>query len=180
MLACPTHKTCHKGMGFECSQTDEGRQYGPCPVRGVQRDSQKYGPYPSRTATADIDTTDPKVLKHPSLLEKIMGFHQPDWRWLVGRRYRGCSPDLATLNAQSTHHGPRPGPKLEPCAHAGPCVPRSREQKKRSAAGREKLDDVHEKFVSYRVRYWVYCQYAGAVPIYSWYRSTHIIKPRTY
>ena len=28
----------HKGMSFECSQTDGGRQYGPCPVRGVQPD----------------------------------------------------------------------------------------------------------------------------------------------
>ena len=36
MLACPTRKACHKGMSFVCSQTDGGRQYGSCPVRGVQ------------------------------------------------------------------------------------------------------------------------------------------------
>ena len=31
-------KAYHKGMSFECSQTDGSRQYGPCPVRRVQPD----------------------------------------------------------------------------------------------------------------------------------------------
>ena len=75
MLACRTHKACHEGMGFECSQTDGDRQYAPCPVRGVQRDSREYGPCPSRTAAADTDTEDPEIQQHAfPTLEEIMGF----------------------------------------------------------------------------------------------------------
>ena len=53
-------------------------------------------------------------------------------------------PDCATLNAQSTHHEAQSGPKLVPWSWA-PCAPRSRERKKRPAAGRAKLNNVQKK-----------------------------------
>ena len=56
--SCPPHKAYHKGINFEYRQTDGGRQYGPCPMRGVKRDSREYGPCRSRTAAADTDTAD--------------------------------------------------------------------------------------------------------------------------
>ena len=34
--------------------------------------------------------------------------------YLGGKRSRDYLPDRAALNAQSTHHGARPGPKLVP------------------------------------------------------------------
>ena len=67
LLAFPTHKACHKGISFECSQTDGNRRYGPCPVRGVQRDNTEYGPCPSRSV-------DPKLEQHAfPPLEIVMG-----------------------------------------------------------------------------------------------------------
>ena len=53
---------------------------------------------------------------------------------------------FATLNAQSTRHGPRPGSKREPCG--GSRVPRSREHEKRTAAGRE-INDPSRKKVNF-------------------------------
>ena len=78
MLLCPTHKTYHnKGRSFERSQTDGGRQYGPCPVRVVQRDSQQHGSFPSRTA----DTADSELKKHR--FPELVGF---EWAWLAVTR----------------------------------------------------------------------------------------------
>ena len=51
MFQCPAHKAYHKGKSFECSQAGGGKQYWPCPVRGVQRDSREYGPCPNRPAS---------------------------------------------------------------------------------------------------------------------------------
>ena len=44
----------------------------------------------------------------------LHGLHGPGWLWLGGKRSRDYLPVFATLNAQSTHHGARPRPKLAP------------------------------------------------------------------
>ena len=49
-------------------------------------------------------------------------------------------PARATLNAQSTRHGARPGPTLAPwCTGRGPRMPRSREREEKPAGEGEKL-----------------------------------------
>ena len=57
-----------------------------------------------------------------------------------GKQSRETEPARATLNAQSTRHGARPGPKLAPYCTRGPRLCQSsREREKRPAAGRDKL-----------------------------------------
>ena len=123
MLSCPTHKAYHKGLSFECSQTDGGRQCGPCPVRRVQRDSRECRPCRSRTAAAGTDMADSTLQQHTG--RYLRGFHEPDRRWLIGKRSRGYLLDFATLNAQSTRHGARLGPTIAPWCTGGPpaCPP---------------------------------------------------------
>ena len=47
-------------------------------------------------------------------------FYHPGWLWRRGTRSRDYLPARATLNAQSTRHGARPGPELAPSVHAAP------------------------------------------------------------
>ena len=111
--------------------------------------SREYGPCRSRTS-ADTDTADSPCIN-------LWVLYEPAWLWLVEKQSRGFFPDFATSNAQSTRHGPRPGPKLESCVHAPPLrAPRPR-ARKRPAAGREKLGDAQKKdiFVHYDSKiYW--------------------------
>ena len=63
---------------------------------------------------------------------------------MVGNGSRGHSPVFATLNSQSTCHGPRPGPTVVPSVHAGLLrapQPRAREK---PPGGRAKSADVQE------------------------------------
>ena len=65
---------------------------------------------------------------------------------LRGKQPRDYLPDFATLNAQSTRHRARPGPKA--CAvvyRRAPCVPRSRERQKRPTGAGAKRANVQNK-----------------------------------
>ena len=74
-------------------------------------------------------------------------FHWPGWLWLGGKRSRDYLPARSTLNAQSTRHGARPGPKLAPGVlyTRPPYMPRSREGDERSVAREEMRGHVQKK-----------------------------------
>ena len=61
-----------------------------------------------------------------NLVVICVGFHRYACLWLGGKRSREKEAARATLNAQRTHYGARPGPQLAPSVHAFPCVPRAR------------------------------------------------------
>ena len=48
-----------------------------------------------------------------------VGMHAPGWLYVLEMPPRGYLPVLATLNPQSTCHGPRPGPTLAPWCTGG-------------------------------------------------------------
>ena len=48
-----------------------------------------------------------------------VGLHGPGWLYVLGMPPRGYLPIFATLNPQSTCHGPRPGPTLAPWCSGG-------------------------------------------------------------
>ncbi|CAM9856851.1 unnamed protein product [Laminaria digitata] len=85
--------------------------------------------------------------------QSLQVLHAPGWPWEVGMPSLDHLSGFTTLNAQSTRYGARPGPKLEPCVHAAPRVPRGREHEKSPTAGRVKNADVRKKFIWYIVMY---------------------------
>ena len=69
------------------------------------------------------------------------GFDVPGWLYFGGKRSSDYLPDRTALNAQSTRHGARPGPKHAPSVYAPPLrapQPRAREKTRgrRRKAGR--------------------------------------------
>ena len=84
----------------------------------------------------------------------VWGFYGPAWLWLGGKRSRENEPARATLNAQSTRHGARPGPKVAPSARASPLrasQPRAREV---LANVQNKVHFIHEHILKSVL--WVY------------------------
>ena len=49
----------------------------------------------------------------------VWSFHGPAWLWIGGKRSRQKQPDRATLGAQSTRHGARPGSNVCRTVQAG-------------------------------------------------------------
>ena len=61
------------------------------------------------------------------------------WACMALRAWNPSPRGLDTLNPQSTCRGSPPGPNLRAESPRVPCVPQSREHKKRPEAGREKM-----------------------------------------
>ena len=77
-----------------------------------------------------------------TLLEPVYGFA---WDW-IALRARNASPwILATSNPQSTCHGTRPGPKLEPWCLGGLFACRGAERRRKDTRPEEKIWPTHTK-----------------------------------
>ena len=101
-------------MSFECRQTDGGRQYGPCHVRGVQpyRGALEHEHEVARQFVRTVS----RILNanRPTFFDLYVGLHGPGWLYVLGWPPRRYLLIFATANPQSTCHGPRPGPTLAP------------------------------------------------------------------
>ena len=87
--------------------------------------------------------------------------HGLGWLYLLGMPPPGYLPDSATLNPQSTCHGPRPGHTLTPIAHAGLLrapQPRAREKtrgrKNKKCRCPNKSHIIHSNMYSRKATKW--------------------------
>ena len=134
-------------MSFECSQTDGDRQYGPCPVRGVQPEvhSSMSTKWPGNSVRAvGIIMNN---MRNPSDL--YGGLHGPVWLYVVGMPPCDYLPIFATLNPQSTCHGPRAGPTLSPwCLGGLPACPGAESTRKDPRTEEKKMPMGKSKHIS--------------------------------
>ena len=72
------------------------------------------------------------------------------WLWLDGKRSRDYLPAFATLNAPSTSHGARPGPKLAPSVPGGPpACPAAESARKDSRSEQKRYPMCEKKLIWY-------------------------------
>ena len=84
-----------------------------------------------------------------------VGLNGPGWLYVLGMPTRGYLPIFATLNPQSTCHGPQPGPKhAQWCSGGFPACPGA-ESTRKDPAGRQKHVDAQKKHLCIRNVYLV-------------------------
>ena len=79
-------------------------------------------------------------------LNLCVGSHGPGCLYVLGRPPRGYLPFFATLNPQSTCHGPGPGPTLAPwCSGGLPACPATESTRKDPRPEEKKSADEQKK-----------------------------------
>ena len=86
----------------------------------------------------------------------VWGLHGPGWLYdLAGKQSHDYLPDFATLNAQNTRHGARPGPKLAARCTGGPPACPAAESARKDSRPEEQTFYSAKKSISYIYLYLV-------------------------